>query len=125
MVTHPAIIIPVRQPGLTLYLSSERQHVNCMCHLCFPELRSISKVDLPYLLGVRCDGVVNNCASHPCQNKGTCSSEKEVYKCHCVSGYTGPTCATKVNECNSNPCKHGGQCVDKEDSYYCKCKPGT
>ena len=35
---------------------------------------------------------VNECASNPCQNGGTCTDLVNSYTCACVSGYNGTSC---------------------------------
>ena len=35
---------------------------------------------------------VDECASSPCQNGGTCLDQINSYSCSCVAGYTGSNC---------------------------------
>ena len=35
---------------------------------------------------------VNECATNPCQNNGTCIDGVNEYNCNCVAGYTGTEC---------------------------------
>ena len=37
---------------------------------------------------------INECASSPCQNGGTCVDQVNQYTCQCAAGYSGTTCAT-------------------------------
>ena len=37
---------------------------------------------------------VDECASSPCQNGGTCVDVVNAYTCNCVPGYTGDNCDT-------------------------------
>ena len=37
---------------------------------------------------------VDECASSPCQNGGTCVDVVNAYTCNCVPGYTGDNCET-------------------------------
>lgn len=37
---------------------------------------------------------VNECASHPCQNGGTCTHGVNSFSCQCPAGFRGPTCET-------------------------------
>ena len=37
---------------------------------------------------------VNECASHPCQNGGTCTHGVNSFICQCPAGFGGPTCET-------------------------------
>lgn len=35
---------------------------------------------------------MNECASHPCQNGGTCTHSVNSFSCQCPAGFRGPTC---------------------------------
>jgi hypothetical protein len=35
---------------------------------------------------------IDECASNPCQNAGTCSDKVDGYECKCVGGFTGLLC---------------------------------
>lgn len=37
---------------------------------------------------------VNECASRPCQNGGTCTHSVNSFSCQCPAGFRGPTCET-------------------------------
>ena len=37
---------------------------------------------------------INECASNPCQNGGSCTDQINGYVCHCVDGYLGINCET-------------------------------
>ena len=37
---------------------------------------------------------VDECASSPCQNGGTCLDQINSYNCSCVAGYNGSECET-------------------------------
>ena len=37
---------------------------------------------------------IDECASNPCQNLGTCTDGVNQYVCGCVAGYTGANCET-------------------------------
>ncbi|KAH0624034.1 hypothetical protein JD844_007334, partial [Phrynosoma platyrhinos] len=75
-------------------------------------------------LGPSCEEKVDHCASFPCQNNGTCYSDRLSYSCSCSSGFTGPTCAQLIDFCALNPCAHG-ICRSVGTSYKCLCIPGT
>ena len=35
---------------------------------------------------------IDECASHPCQNGGTCHDDINSFTCTCIPGYEGDTC---------------------------------
>ena len=37
---------------------------------------------------------IDECASDPCQNGGTCTDQVDGYECSCQAGYTDPLCST-------------------------------
>ena len=37
---------------------------------------------------------IDECASAPCHNRGTCIDSTDGYYCSCVPGYTGANCET-------------------------------
>ena len=46
---------------------------------------------------------MDECASTPCQNGGTCTDGETGYTCHCVHGYVGTSCETGIqNICNTS-----------------------
>ena len=75
-------------------------------------------------VGYNCDKDVNECASVPCENEGTCENNFQYYSCHCMNGYAGANCEIDVNECMSFPCVSGGQCVQGMHRYSCVCRSG-
>jgi hypothetical protein len=74
---------------------------------------------------------VNECASSPCANGGTCRDSSDSsrpviaydrYSCACVAGYFSERCTDYVDPCASSPCLRGGSCVHGELwSYTCAC----
>ncbi|CAH1798747.1 unnamed protein product [Owenia fusiformis] len=67
---------------------------------------------------------INDCASNPCLNSGTCTDGDNSYTCTCISGYEGLYCDVDTDECSSNPCLNGGTCTDEVNGYTCTCVPG-
>lgn len=43
-------------------------------------------------VGPNCQTNINECASNPCLNQGTCIDDVAGYKCVCMLPYTGMTC---------------------------------
>ncbi|CAG2198032.1 unnamed protein product [Mytilus edulis] len=64
---------------------------------------------------------IDECASTPCQNGGTCADLINRYTCTCDSGYTGILCDENYDECSSNPCQYDGTCTDIINGYACNC----
>ncbi|XP_039896049.1 sushi, nidogen and EGF-like domain-containing protein 1 isoform X2 [Simochromis diagramma] len=71
--------------------------------------------------GRRCQIDVNECASQPCQNGGTCKDKINSFMCQCPPGYTGILCETDIDECESQPCLNGGECIDRVNNFTCTC----
>ena len=74
--------------------------------------------------GVNCTVPINECASNPCFNGGTCNDFEAFYTCSCASGTVGTNCQTNIDECISQPCVNGGTCVDGIGSFSCTCVAG-
>eukprot|EP01049_Picozoa_sp_SAG25_P015766 SAG25_NODE_3333_length_1125_cov_1.813840_1_plen_294_part_10 len=101
--------------------------------------------------GGNCDVDIDECASLPCLNGGSCSDSTtntsiplNQYTCSCapgfangqcfysfVSNYTiqctlayGGRCDIDVNECDSNPCRNGATCFEGVHQYRCDCVTG-
>lgn len=45
---------------------------------------------------------VNECASHPCRNGGTCTSGVDSFSCQCPAGFGGHTCETGMRKLPSS-----------------------
>ena len=82
---------------------------------------------------------VDECASNPCVNNGTCHDGRGDFSCDCIPGYEGKTCADgenfclvlgdfkavlEINECERDPCLNGGVCADKFLAFVCNCSDG-
>ncbi|XP_048775118.1 von Willebrand factor A domain-containing protein 2-like [Ostrea edulis] len=65
---------------------------------------------------------INECASNPCQNGGTCHNGNNLYTCTCLPGWTGHDCEIDIDECASSPCMYGNDCIeDRINSFVCVC----
>ncbi|XP_041862481.1 sushi, nidogen and EGF-like domain-containing protein 1 isoform X2 [Melanotaenia boesemani] len=74
--------------------------------------------------GRRCQIDVDECASNPCQNGGTCKDQINSFICECPPGYTGIHCETDIDECEDRPCFNNASCVQGTGSFTCVCEPG-
>ncbi|XP_051928957.1 sushi, nidogen and EGF-like domain-containing protein 1 isoform X1 [Hippocampus zosterae] len=74
--------------------------------------------------GRRCQINVDECASLPCQNGGTCIDLVNSFSCQCPPGYTGSLCETDVDECRDGLCLNGALCVQTAANFTCVCLPG-
>jgi len=59
---------------------------------------------------VNCENI-NECATKPCQNGGTCTDGVNSYTCTCVENYSGTNCES-FDHCSTAPCQNGGTCTD-------------
>ena len=64
---------------------------------------------------------VDECASNPCLNDGTCTNQVNMYACSCVDGWTGDQCEMMVNTCVvwGDRCSNGGQCWSVYNKTFC------
>uniref|UniRef100_A0A3Q2P5H2 Sushi, nidogen and EGF like domains 1 n=1 Tax=Fundulus heteroclitus TaxID=8078 RepID=A0A3Q2P5H2_FUNHE len=74
--------------------------------------------------GRRCQINVNECASNPCQNGGSCKDQINGFICECPAGYTGTHCQTDIDECEARPCLNNASCVQGTGNFTCVCEPG-
>lgn len=77
--------------------------------------------------GAQCELVIDNCASQPCLNAGSCSQPQiGVYRCSCPLGYTGRRCEIKISACTSGLCQNGATCIESSSAigYVCQCQAG-
>lgn len=78
----------------------------------------------PGYTGKFCHENLNDCASSPCRNGGTCLDGVNSFQCLCREGWEGPLCSINKNECESNPCRNNGTCIDAIADFTCECKHG-
>ena len=50
------------------------------------------KLQLPFLCAITFPADIDECASSPCQNGGTCNDGVNSYSCDCVPGHAGDNC---------------------------------
>ncbi|XP_074254833.1 sushi, nidogen and EGF-like domain-containing protein 1 isoform X2 [Saimiri boliviensis] len=91
---------------------------------CVPGDPSYTCSCLSGFTGRRCHLDVNECASQPCQNGGTCAHGINSFSCQCPAGFGGPTCETAQSPCDTKECHNGGQCRVERGSAVCACQAG-
>ncbi|XP_024114885.1 sushi, nidogen and EGF-like domain-containing protein 1 isoform X1 [Oryzias melastigma] len=74
--------------------------------------------------GQQCQIDVDECASSPCQNGGTCEDLTNSFSCECPAGYTGLQCETDIDECDDRPCMNNASCTQGIGAFSCACQPG-
>uniref|UniRef100_A0AAZ3Q4L3 Fibulin-7-like n=1 Tax=Oncorhynchus tshawytscha TaxID=74940 RepID=A0AAZ3Q4L3_ONCTS len=71
---------------------------------------------------------INECASSPCLNGGTCVDEMNQFSCTCTKGWAGATCQN-IDECELFHMGQAGRlcihaCVNTPGGYRCTCPAG-
>ncbi len=97
---------PCWSPG-TAFCTSLQTSFQCTCK--------------PGYSGVLCQTEINECASAPCLNGGTCVDSINRWNCTCTSAWSGVICQTDVNECatQNGGCNLLSTCYNSIGSYNC------
>ncbi|XP_058796227.1 neurogenic locus protein delta isoform X2 [Phymastichus coffea] len=67
---------------------------------------------------------IDECASNPCANGGSCADLTAGFRCSCPPGFAGEQCQVNVDDCQGAPCLNGGSCVDLVNKFRCQCAAG-
>ncbi|XP_064600471.1 protein jagged-1-like isoform X2 [Liolophura sinensis] len=94
------------------------QHGTCISE---PGSRYHCSCDAGYT-GSHCHDNINDCASEPCHNQGTCIDKVSSFQCLCTEGWEGPVCNINHDDCITKPCRNGGVCTDLVGDFRCQCK---
>uniref|UniRef100_A0A673H9K1 Delta-like protein n=1 Tax=Sinocyclocheilus rhinocerous TaxID=307959 RepID=A0A673H9K1_9TELE len=104
-----------------------------LSNVCGPHGRCISQSGgnftcacQPGFTGTYCHENINDCASSPCQNGGTCIDDIDSFRCVCPDGFDGQLCELGKNISSTcltygEPCLNGGMCIDLLNDFYCRC----
>lgn len=68
------------------------------------------------LSGATCKINIDDCATNPCRNGGTCVDGVNSFTCTCPDGFHDSMCLSQRDECASNPCIHGN-CQHQANAY--------
>lgn len=67
---------------------------------------------------------VDECASSPCQHRGTCIDGVAGYQCLCSPEWQGKWCQLDADECQGSPCLNAVSCRNVIGDYFCRCIEG-
>ncbi|KAG8508280.1 Sushi, nidogen and EGF-like domain-containing protein 1 [Galemys pyrenaicus] len=139
--------LPLPAASVCLTLRPCRNGAKCIDD-CVTGNPSYSCSCLSGFTGRQCQLDVDECASQPCRNGGTCTPGPRGFSCQCPAGFGGPTCEAgpgthgaglpltggprclsagstpEPDTCLSAPCQNGGACVGAEQGYSCECPEG-
>ena len=83
-----------------------------------------------YPFSNRCEVNIDECASSPCNNNGSCNDGINSFTCNCPQGFEGPYCQNKTDFCQSTPCLNNATCHNGDGGsengkdFKCVCLPG-
>ena len=65
-----------------------------------------------------CEKDIDECASNPCMNNGTCNNLISKFECICGTDFVGERCEQlRQVTCESHPCHNDALCSDVVSKY--------
>lgn len=77
----------------------------------------------PGFTGSRCETNIDDCASNPCRNAGTCIDGINDFTCRCTLGFMSKDCSVRSSSCDQFTCNNGGTCYTHFSGPVCQCQP--
>ncbi|XP_038045991.1 protein jagged-1-like [Patiria miniata] len=74
--------------------------------------------------GTTCNIDVDDCASTPCKNGGTCHDHVAYFTCACPPGFVYADEFCEYDDCAGQPCQNGATCNDLIGQFKCVCPLG-
>jgi hypothetical protein len=71
--------------------------------------------------GLNCESDINECASDPCRNNGSCVDLTNGFICQCSGYFEGVFCEISYDSCAFSQCLNNGTCSNTINGYYCSC----
>lgn len=75
--------------------------------------------------GETCADDIDACASHMCNNRGTCTDSPAgvvpTFSCACNTGFEGDQCENQVDYCAGDPCASHGECFSQTEKGTYEC----
>lgn len=67
---------------------------------------------------------MDECASSPCRNAGTCVDGVNGFSCTCALGFASRDCSLRASPCDRFACLNGGSCYAHMSGPVCQCPQG-
>lgn len=88
--------------------------------ICIEDIHGPQCVCKPGFMGIPPNCTIHFCASNPCMNGGSCTSNKDGFNCTCPPEWKGATCKAPASDwCPA--CQNGGTCIETIRGNICQC----